>query len=241
VTVGDTAPTDPGIDRLRTEPEARLEYLLAHDVLREHEDGGISATSEFEDARDVYVDSYKGSSDRSFHRTVAELFDLTVEEAAERVEDLELSRWEVSTYLALQGYLDADLPRDVLLELAAMTAETGGASPVPPELIELFDDSFEAFLADHERAVVFAFQHGCDPCDAMKADLETVGADAPADVTFAGIDGETAPAFRREFDVTVAPTTLVFADGEPVERNEGYWPPDDLLAALEETFVTADG
>jgi len=87
-----TAP-GPGIDRLRTEPEARLEYLLANDVLREHDDGTISATSEFDDARDVYVDSYKDSSDGAFRETVAQLFDLSSDEAAARIEELDLSRW----------------------------------------------------------------------------------------------------------------------------------------------------
>ena len=135
---------------------------------------------------------------------------------------------------------DADLPQDVTLELAAMTAEAGSASPVPPELDELLDETYEQFVAEHEYAVVMAFQQGCDPCDSMKADLPAVREEAPDGVAFAGIDGETAPAFRREFEVSVAPTTLVFRDGAVVETHEGYWPPEDMLTALEDAFATAD-
>jgi thiol-disulfide isomerase/thioredoxin len=238
--VSESEPSDPGLDRLRTEPEARLEYLLTHDVLREHEDGRISATNDFDETRAIYVDSYKDSSDRAFEKTVAQLFDLSVEEAASHVEDLDLSRWEIATYLALNSHLEADLPRDVALELAAMAAEAGGASPVPPELTELFDESYEAFLAEHDRAVVLAFQQGCDPCDSMKRDLPDVRDDAPSGVAFAGIDGETAPEFRRAYDLSVAPTTLLFRDGDLVEKHEGYWSPDDLRSALDDAFATGD-
>jgi thiol-disulfide isomerase/thioredoxin len=240
VTVGEIEPSNPGIDRLRTEPEARLEYLLAHEVLREHDDGTISATADFEDARDVYVDSYKDSTDRAFQKTVAKLFDLSVEEAGDRIDDLDLSRWEVATYLTLNSYLEADLPQDVTLELAAMTAEAGGASPVPPELTELVDESYEEYLEENDRAVVMAFQQGCDPCDAMKADLPSVREDAPDGVAFAGVDGETAHEFRRAYDLSVAPTTLLFRDGDLVEEHEGYWSPEDVGAALEDAFATAD-
>lgn len=235
--MSETDPSDPGLDRLRTEPEARLEYLLANDVLREHDDGKISATSDFDDARGVYVDSYKNSSDRGFQKTVAELFDLSVDEAAARIDDLDLSRWEVATYLTINSYLDADLPRDVALELAAMTAEAGGASPVPPELTELFDESYERFLEEHDHAVVMAFQQGCDPCDSMKAYLPELREDAPSSVDFAGIDGETAPDFRREYGLSVAPTTLLFRDGDLLEDHEGYWSLEDLLEALEDAFA----
>lgn len=234
------APTGPGIDRLRTEPEARLDYLLARDVLAEYDDGSITATEAFDGTRDVYVDSYKDAPDEQFRETVADLFGLTVAEARERIDDLDLTRWEVATFLALRSYLDADLPDDVLLELAAMTAEAGSASPVPGYLRELFDDDFASFLDSQPHAVVLAFQQGCDPCDAMKAQLDLVIDEAPEEVAFAGIDGETAPEFRREFDVTVAPTTLLFADGDLVASREGYCDPDDLLDLLDESFPAAD-
>ena len=136
--------------------------------------------------------------------------------------------------------MDADLPRDVALELAAMTAEAGGASPVPPELDELSDDDYESYLAAEDAAVVFVFQQGCDPCDAMKADLDVVRDEAPDEVAFAGVDGEIAPEIRGAYEVTVAPTTLLFADGDLVETREGYCDADDLLDLIAETVATAD-
>jgi len=91
-----TAP-GPGIDRLRTEPEARLEYLLANDVLREHDDGTISATGEFDDAR-TSGGTTKAQKDRiqtveSIIRDVAKEYDAgaPIDVVLERAEDRGIS------------------------------------------------------------------------------------------------------------------------------------------------------
>jgi thiol-disulfide isomerase/thioredoxin len=234
-------PSSERLKRLRADPEARLEFLLERDLLVERDVGTIEPTSAFEDERAVYLDTYGDCSDERFRETVAELFGLTTEAAAERIEALELERWDLATFLAVRAALAADLPRDVVLELSAIVAETGRASPVPRDLRELADGDFESFVKEAGAAVVFVFQRGCDPCDAQKADLDEVRARAPEGVAFAGVDGDSAPEFRRAFEVTVAPTVLLFFDGDLAATAEGYQSPETLDATFAETFPAADG
>jgi thiol-disulfide isomerase/thioredoxin len=238
--VADTSPdTELSADtlaRLRSDPEARLEFLIGRDVLVERDDGRITATQEFELDRGVYVDSYADSSDAEFRQTVAELFDLSPAQAAARIEELSLSRWEIATYLTLREFISVALPADALLELAAMTADAGSASPVPLEMDELFDEDWDQFVADHGDVVLFVFQQACDPCEAMKRELDEIRAQAPGDVVFAGLNGDEVPEFRREFDVTVAPTTLVFADGNLAAEREGYASPETLAETFDDAY-----
>jgi thiol-disulfide isomerase/thioredoxin len=231
---------DERIRELRDDPEARFEFLVDRGVIVERDDGTVDATSAFEDERAVYVDSYKDSSDEKFRETVASLFGLTPARAEKRIRDLELTRWELATYLSLRAALDVDLPTEVELQLAEMVAAVGEASPVPPSLPDLDDDEYRSYLDAHGHAVLFVFQQGCDPCDAMKAELGDVRESVADDVAFAGLDGDEVPEFRREFEITVAPTTLVFVDGDLAETREGYCAADDLIALLEDTVSSAD-
>lgn len=232
----DTELSADTLGRLRSDPEARLEFLLEREVLVERDDGRIMASQAFEGHRGIYVDTYSDSSDEEFQQTVADLFGLSRSGAATRIEDLSLTRWEIATYLTLREWFDVDLPQDALLELAAMTAEAGTASPVPLGMDELFDEDWADFVADHGDVVLFVFQQACDPCEAMKRELDEIREQAPADVAFAGLNGEEVPEFRREFDVTVAPTTLVFADGDLAAEKEGYASPETLAAAFEDVY-----
>lgn len=224
------------LSSLRSDSEARLEFLLERDALVERDDGRIMASQGFESHRGIYVDTYSDSSDEEFQQTVADLFGLSRSAAASRIEDLSLTRWEIATYLTLREWLDVDLPQDALLELAAMTAEAGTASPVPLGMDELFDEDWEDFVADNGDAVLFVFQQSCDPCEAMKRELDEIRDHAPEAVAFAGLNGDEVPEFRREFDVTVAPTTLVFADGDLAAKKEGYADPETLAETFEEAF-----
>jgi len=231
--------SDERIRELTDDPEARFEFLVDRGVIVERDDGTVDATSAFEDERAVYVDSYKDSSDEEFRETVASLFGLTPARAEKRIQDLELTRWEIASFLALRGALDVDLPTDLELQLAEMVAAVGEASPVPPSLPDLGDDEYRAFLDDHDHAVLFVFQQGCDPCDAMKAELDAVRESVADDVAFAGLDGDEVPEFRREFEITVAPTTLLFVDGDRVEEREGYCAAEDLVDLVDETITAA--
>lgn len=220
------------------DPEARLDYLVDRDVLVEREDGTVVTSDAFQSTLAVYEDSYLDEPHDSFAETVAAVFELTPERAAERIEETGLTRRELATFLALRSHLDdPERSRDELALMAAMVAEVAPASPVPTELTELDDETYEAYVDERGDVVLFVFKRNCGPCDELKEDLSSIVADAPDGVTFAGIDGGEAPAFRRAFEVSVAPTTLVFADGELEERVEGRESPETLLETFEAAYT----
>lgn len=234
---------DPGT--LVDSPEARFEFLLDWEILAEHEDGTVTTTESFEYSRGLYADTYGDVDEGTFHRTVAELFGLSESEAATRVEEHGVTREEVVDYLAIRAHLeeiageaDVDPPElgtGPLALLARMVTEAAPPSPVPDRMRELTDEDYPAFLDEHGDAVVFVWKRDCDPCESMKLDLDETLAALPGGVAVAGVDGEAVRSFRESFDVSSAPTTLVFAGGELVGPQEGYRSPEALAA----TFAAA--
>lgn len=223
---------------LASDPEARLDYLVERGVLLELPDGTIATSDAFQADLEIYEDSYLDASEETFAETVASVFDLSPEEAGERIEATGVTRQELAAFLALRSFLDdPERSRDELALMAAMVAEVAPASPVPTELTELDDETYEAYVDERGDVVLFVFKRNCGPCDELKEDLSTIVADAPDGVSFAGIDGGDAPAFRRAFEVSVAPTTLVFADGELEERVEGRESAETLLETFEAAYA----
>ncbi|MEF8841046.1 MAG: thioredoxin family protein [Haloarculaceae archaeon] len=229
-------------ETLLDSPEARFEFLLDWEILAEHEDGTVTTTESFEYSRGLYADTYGDVDEATFHRTVAELFDLSESEAATRVEEHGVTREEVVDYLAIRAHVaDKAEQADVappepgtgpLALLARMVTEAAPPSPVPDTMRELTDDDYHAFLDEHGDAVVFVWKRDCDPCESMKLALDETLAALPGGVAVAGVDGEAVRSFRESFDVSSAPTTLVFADGELVGTHEGYRSPEALTAAF---------
>lgn len=232
--------TDEPVDEaaLTDDPEARLDFLVERDVLEVGPDDTVTATEDFEGVRGIYEDTYRNSSDEEFRGTVADLFGLSTEEAAEYIDRYGLTRHGVATFLALRSYLeDVELSQDALLLLTGMAAQVGAGSPVPAELRELTDDDYGSFLADNDDAVVFVFKNQCVPCEEMKSDLETI-LEPLGDVAVAAVDGEDVTEFRREFEVEAAPTTLVFAGGELVASERGGRSPEELAETFAEHYGT---
>lgn len=227
MSVGDT-------DALVDDPEARIDFLVDHDVFVERD--GLAVTEAFDAVRAVYEDTYVGSSDDLFRETVAEVFGLSEAAAADRIEEHGVTRAELATYLALNSHLEADVSRDALALMAGMVTEVAPVSPVPREMRELTDDDYASFLDDQPDAVVFVWKRHCDPCDEMKADLDEFRAAAPGDVAFAGVDGEAADDLVEAFEVEAAPTALLFADGDLEMSIRGRRPPGQYREAFEDVY-----
>lgn len=227
-----------------TATDERYELLLDTGVLVE-EDTGLAVSESYDAERGVYHDTYADADDETFHGTLADLFDMTVEEAAERAAELGITREELVAYLSLRGYFkrqapDTEVSHDELLHLAAIVAGVSAVSPVPDAMPELGDEDYAAFLEEHPDAVLFVWRLHCEPCDAMKADIDEILDRVPDGVAVAGIDGESVTDFRREFDVDAAPATLTFADGELVECVTGRGTPDQVAALFDEAFGQSD-
>lgn len=219
-------------NQLHTDPEARLEYLEEHDVVGTAPDGDLRLTGSFSDTQDIHYDTYGDMSDEQFHRVVADIFDISEEAASQQG----VTQAELVGYTTLQSFLEEPPDRDALALLAAMVADLTPPSAVPDDMRELNDATYETFIQDRD-AVVVVWKRVCTPCDRMKEELDEIRAGTPDHVDFAGVEGDDVPEFRREFEVTAAPTTLIFVDGELVEQFEGK----PAVEQLHEAFVEAYG
>ncbi|USZ71810.1 thioredoxin family protein [Natronosalvus halobius] len=90
----------------------------------------------------------------------------------------------------------------------------------------------EAFVADHDRALVEFYTAGCSMCDAM---VPVLGGVARAtDVAIATINPRDDPPLIERFDVRSVPLLVLFADGDPVARRaDGFVPAEEVIGWLE--------
>lgn len=219
-----------------TDPEACLEYLLDHEVLVER-GGELSTSLDFESTRAVYHDSYADADEETFRETVADLFGLSASEAAERIEELGVTREELVAYLSVQSFLEAELPTPALGVAASIVVEATPDSPVPPSMVELDDGDYRAFLDGEEDVVVFVWRRYCDPCRTVKRVLDELYEVIPDGVAVAGVDGDSVADFREEFGVEAAPTFLLFADGELAAAYRGWQSVEAFEAAVADVYA----
>jgi thiol-disulfide isomerase/thioredoxin len=237
---GTTAEAFP-VEALRDDGETRLEFLVEAGVVDVDEHDSVGVTGAFDDRRRIYADSYADIDDEEFARSIADVFGTSIERARTQIEETDLTREDLYNYLSLQSHLDRDLPQDVLVLLTSMVVGVGVGSAVPDSMQELDDDSYEAFLDAHDDAVLFVWSYPCDPCRTLKQDLPDLLAELPDSVAVAGVDGDSVGRFRTEFEVTAAPTILLFAGGNLVETIEGYHPVGHLLGPLSEAYDGVSG
>jgi len=93
---------------------------------------------------------------------------------------------------------------------------------------ELTDEEYQLFVTSHQEAVIFVWRLHCSPCEQMKANLNEILAQIPAEVAVAGVNGTAVSEFRREFDVDAAPAVLTFAKGSTVDVVTGAQDPDEV-------------
>ena len=243
MSVSDAPPISDGGERANAEhvdPEAALDALVAAGAVDEAEDGTLSTTSEFEDARRIYHDTYADADDATLTETVADVFGLDPDEAAAHVEDGHVTREEVVAYLSVRSFLDDTPDPTTLAVMVHLLVEIGPGSPVPPSLRELSDDDYRAFLDDEPDAFVTVWKQFCDPCEATKAVLDDILDALPAGVAAAGVDGEAVPEFRREFGVDAAPAFCLFRGGELAEAYAGRGRPERLGERFEAVYGDGD-
>lgn len=225
------AATPPDVD-----VEAALDALIDAGAVNEADDGTLTTTAAFEDTRRVYHDTYAHIGEDAFESTVANLFGLDRDEVGSHIDATGLTREELVAFLSVRSFLDDPPDRQTLAVMADIVGQIGPRSSVPSDVRELDDDSYEAFLVERPDAMVTVWKHGCDPCEAMKEDLDAILDTVPADVAVGGIDGEEASGFRREFDVSAAPSVLLFRDGELRRTLTGRKSPDEVATAVEAVY-----
>lgn len=216
-------------------PEERFEILETEAVV-ETDGEEVYLTTEFESARRVYHDSYIDLPEAEYLESVADYFGLDPDEAADRIDELGVTREQFIALLALDSYAEGGYPLTERAHMAMMITDLAPESPVPDAVIELDDGSYGTFLGDHDRAAVTVWKLFCSPCDRMKDEIDATLAAFPDAVAVAGIDGENAPSFRRDFEVEAAPSVLLFEDGECVETLRGYQSPEAIETACADAY-----
>ncbi|CCQ37794.1 thioredoxin [Natronomonas moolapensis 8.8.11] len=216
-------------------PAERLDALESEGVVSV-DDEAVTLTLEFESTRGIYHDSYIDVPEAEYHQAVSDVFGIDPDEAADRIEELGVTREQFVALLALNSHVDGEYPLVERANMAMMITDIAPPSPVPEDVTEIDDDSFEAFLEEHDRAAVTVWKRFCDPCDRMKADLGETASAFPEGVAVAGIDGEATTEFRRRFEVEAAPSVLLFEGGECRESLRGYHSPEDIADACADVY-----
>ncbi|WP_435076009.1 thioredoxin family protein [Halococcus sp. AFM35] len=217
--------------------ERLVAALVDGGVLSLDADGTAATTTAFEDTRGIYHDSYASVPESDYHEAVADAFGFeSTERAAARIDALGVTREEFIAFLALDSELDEGYSTATLARMAAVVTELDPETPVPEDVETLTDETYPAFVADHDRAIVTVWKHHCDPCEAMKEELDAILERIPDGVAVGGIDGKHAPSFRRAYDVDAAPAMVLFENGELREGFTGRATPDRAAAACVEAY-----
>ena len=111
-----------------------------------------------------------------------------------------------------------------------MTAADADASARATDLPD--EAALDAFVADHEVALVEFYTEGCGICASMDPVLDVVARASPAAVAL--VNPRDDPPLVERFAVRSVPLLVLFVDGEPVARRaEGFVGADDLLEWLD--------
>jgi len=97
------------------------------------------------------------------------------------------------------------------------------------------EPALDAFVANHEVAVVEFYTEGCGICASMEPILGNVARQVAAAVGL--VNPRDDPPLVDRFEVRSVPLFVLFVDGEPVDRRaEGFIPGDDLTAWIEDAL-----
>ena len=94
-------------------------------------------------------------------------------------------------------------------------------------------DDLEAFVAEHETALVECYTKGCSKCQAMEPVLGNVARETGVPIGMVNPGDDLALVDR--LDVSSVPTLVVFDRGERVASvSDGFLGGDEVVALLEE-------
>ncbi|MFB6083396.1 MAG: thioredoxin family protein [Halorientalis sp.] len=94
-------------------------------------------------------------------------------------------------------------------------------------------DELDAFVADHDRALVEFYTEGCTLCQSMEPVLDNVARATGVPVGL--VNPRDDPPLIERFQVGSVPLLILFEDGEPVARKaEGFVGADELEGFLAE-------
>lgn len=100
--------------------------------------------------------------------------------------------------------------------------------------VHLDDEAeLDAFIAEHDRALVECYTEGCSMCAGMEPVLGTVA--RASDVAVALVNPRDDPSLVERFEVRSVPLLVYFESGEPTRRlGDGFVGAERVLAFVDE-------
>ncbi len=95
----------------------------------------------------------------------------------------------------------------------------------------LTDDTFGQALSA-QTAVVDFWSPTCVPCMRSKPIFDDVASNPPGNLFMGTVNADESPATLQKYGVESLPTQIYFVNGTEVNRNEGAFTKDQLLAAI---------
>jgi thioredoxin 2 len=99
-----------------------------------------------------------------------------------------------------------------------------------PWLVEAGERDFAEAVSSRVPVLVDLWAPWCGPCRMVAPGVERAAAELAGQLKVVKVNVDHAPGVSARFAVQGIPTLLVLRDGEPVARQVGALPPDQLLA-----------
>ncbi len=101
------------------------------------------------------------------------------------------------------------------------------------DILTLPDATFAAEVLNSPVPVLVDFTAvWCGPCQRLDPEVERLNAEWAGAVRVAKLDVDQNPATAGQLGVLGIPALILFKNGQPVERLQGYLPKDRILAKL---------
>jgi len=99
-----------------------------------------------------------------------------------------------------------------------------------PWLVEAGESEFDEAVASRVPVLVDLWAPWCGPCRMVAPGVERAAVELAGRLKVVKVNVDVAPGVSARFAVQGIPTLLILRDGEPVARQVGALPPDQLLA-----------
>ncbi len=90
-------------------------------------------------------------------------------------------------------------------------------------VLDLNDENFDAFIKSHRGVVVSFWAPWCASCHILSPMLEDLSLKYRG-ISFVRVNFDESPLISSKYYITSLPTTLLFLDGQPIDRIVGVLP-----------------
>jgi thiol-disulfide isomerase/thioredoxin len=209
-----------------SESESILAKLTEYGIV-EPSDDGIRVTERLEEEMRR---QRRSRSDRIEEDIVGLVGELTASRLSDEEKTELLAIWDA---LAVEDGAISDEERRKLLVVVDSLLQSPPAAGAPDGFLPIRGNRLAFFAGIYQHSVAYVWKHDCDPCDAMRENLEEVFDDPDTDVMKFAVYGPDSASFLQDtYDVAGAPTLLYLAEGTVDVRLVGLRSPDLIEVEL---------